>query len=125
MAERHLLDKLKIQWVVSDDFKEIPVKGAIGNVLPDGTISASVYSERMTTPSFTSHTVDPDGRVDFADINVEDDGGSHITRTVLFTMVMSPVVAEQFGTWLLKQSQREMPEDESIDDIRTEALTND
>ena len=88
--------------VVENSSIPAPVQGAMGSVLPDGMILVRMYSDRPSLPDLSIHPIDEHGRAETA--GVVGDVDSNITRTVVNSVVLTPIVARQLATWLSKHA---------------------
>jgi hypothetical protein len=101
MEQPEIEGGFKIRWQQPEDLKHLPVNGAIGGALPDGSISVLFYSERPSIPNMTIHPLLGD-RVDLGKASEEKD--THLTRTVQANVLMTPHAARQIGEWLLRKA---------------------
>lgn len=89
-------DELVIRWRHADA-PEVPIRGAIGGVHPDGTITILFYSEKAGLPDVARHPIE-DGQVIWDVVNRDDP--ADLIRTVHLAGAMSPLVARQIAKWL-------------------------
>ena len=95
--------EFRIRFVEAEGLRELPVRGGVGNVLPDGSISLALYSERPSLPHTVTHPVGEGGFVNEREGSVE--GESDLTRTIQALLVMSPTTARQLGSWLSQKAE--------------------
>lgn len=98
MAEKD--SSLSIVYEELQNRPTLIVSGAIGGPTPDATLLvAHLYLDSPTLPALEEHKVDPAGFVDLS--KGSRIKRSDITRSVIGTMVLTPLVAVQLGQWLL------------------------
>lgn len=113
MVQNPPKDELVIRWVHPVGTPHVPIRGAIGGLHGDGSITIELYSERNSVGEIAQTPI-TDGKIkwDETTSNAE----THLIRTIQLSAVLTPKIAVQIGAWLLARAQ----EAEQMGDKSTE-----
>ncbi|MCH7975956.1 MAG: hypothetical protein IIC18_05305 [Bacteroidetes bacterium] len=96
--------EFRVKQIFPEGMEPIAIKGALGSVLNDGTITMHLYSEYKTIADMHVHDIDEDNNVNLNEITRRE-SDSELTRVFHTSISISPHTAKQFAVWLIERAQ--------------------
>lgn len=106
------VQRTKVRFERTKDFRTIHVDGAYGGVTPNGGIAISFYHQHQELPSSVT--------IEITDIGTSEEvdrvGGDVILRAVEIEARMTATVARSLATWLIERAEELERATEQIQD---------
>ena len=108
MADQDPGKTIHINYIKSNDYREVACDGALGSSTPAGKLWVAFYTERLPLPRIVRHELQQSAesselRIDPNSPGVTIDGRVGIVRNVEFGLYMSPEAARKLHEWLGEQ----------------------
>lgn len=108
MADQEPMSTIDINYIKSNEYREVACDGAIGSATPTGKLWVAFYTERLPLPRIVRHEMlsSPDStelRIDPNKPGTPLEGRVGLIRNVEFGLYLSEATASKLHEWLGSQ----------------------